>query len=329
MQIIFALFFTSLTSSLGSKVLIVTGHDTQTPELIDLEDPTFKCNQELPDFPEDLRGATGALIEGKIPFVCGGLVGPPLSKKCYQMGKNGSWIQDEFGLTVRRYFGGVGSVVIDGHMVLSGGSSGPFGDDLNSMEMVQPGAESKDLPIQLPVGLLGHCMVSLNSTSFMIIGGSTNGPESAKSYVINVESKVIESGPELMHARDVHACSEIEIDGKQYIIIAGGSFQIDQKVLSSTELLDRYDFSQGWQKGADLPTPLHSHQMVSSPDKKKVYAIGGKFGIHAGEYNIYQYTCSGDITTCQWNQIETKLKERRNAFVAMPIPEDLAEQLCQ
>ena len=64
--------------------------------------------------------------------------------------------------------------------------------------------------------------------------------------------------------------------------------------------------------------------MVSSPDKKTIYAIGG----NADFNDIYQSYCSGAINTCKWIKSNTALKYGRNRFVAMYIPNALADKLC-
>ena len=68
--------------------------------------------------------------------------------------------------------------------------------------------------------------------------------------------------------------------------------------------------------------------MVSSQDKKALYAIGGYDGSRRTN-DIYKFHCPGDINTCKWTKSETTLRFGRNDFVAIPIPDSLAEKLCQ
>ena len=67
--------------------------------------------------------------------------------------------------------------------------------------------------------------------------------------------------------------------------------------------------------------------MVSSPDKKTLYVIGGGDG-SGSDKNIYKSSCSGAIGTCQWKKSNTELKYGRYNFVAMSIPNALADQIC-
>ena len=84
----------------------------------------------------------------------------------------------------------------------------------------------------------------------------------------------------------------------------------------------------------DLPVARVNFQMVSSPDKKVLYAIGGhvgSVGLGAGYYtnDIFKFHCTGDINTCRWTKSETTLRFERHNFVAIPIPNSLAVKLCQ
>ena len=76
--------------------------------------------------------------------------------------------------------------------------------------------------------------------------------------------------------------------------------------------------------GQDLPVQRYSHEMVSSPDKKSVYLIGGY-----SNKEIYKFSCTGAINTCKWTKSKTELKYERKNFVAIPIPNYLADKLCK
>ena len=67
--------------------------------------------------------------------------------------------------------------------------------------------------------------------------------------------------------------------------------------------------------------------MVSSPDKKALYAIGGEDG-SSWTNDIFKFHCTGDINTCRWTKSETTLRFGRREFVAIPIPNSLADKLC-
>ena len=81
----------------GTMILITTGRGSpddngMNTEIIDPEKSNFECNKVQP-FLVFLYGAGGGLINGKIPFICGGFShGDPWTKEnaCYQLTESGS-----------------------------------------------------------------------------------------------------------------------------------------------------------------------------------------------------------------------------------------------
>jgi len=311
--------------TVGTKILIATGGPSdygRNTEIVDLENSNFSCSKVEP-FPFKLNGATGGLMEGQKPFLCGGwgyINGDwTYSKDCYQLTEAGSWAKDQTAkLNTARGYAGYGSVVINNNLFLAGGYNG---NDLTSIEMLSPDATAQSLSVQLPTGFSHHCQVPWDSDKYFIIGGS-DGSNRDETYFINVKTNRRTNGPSLKTARSSHACGEMDVNGKSYIIVTGGS-------LRSTEVLDKNNVEQGWQKGDDFDIPVSKYvfQMVSSPDKKTLYAIGG---IGSGSNkDIYKSDCNSDIKSCKWIKSNTELKYGRDNFVAIPIPNSLADKLCK
>merc|ERR1711860_238141 len=147
-------------------------------------------------------------------------------------------------------------------------------------------------------------------------------------YFIDVKTNQLTNGPSLNTARSSHACEELEVTGKSYIIVTGGSNN-NGDYERSTEVLDKNNVGQGWQKGDDFDLPVDKRRftMVSSPDKKAVYAIGGWDGSNYSN-DIYKFHCSDSIQTCRWTKSKTTLRFGRDLFVAISIPNSLADKLC-
>ena len=238
-------------------ILITTGRGSpddngMNTEIIDPEKSNFECNKVQP-FPVFLYGAGGGLINGRIPFVCGGFShGDPWTKEqaCYQLTESGSWIQDETAVMneARGYF--TGSVVLDNQLVLSGGSA--INSWSKSIELVAPNAKAKTISAQLPTGILWQCNVAWDSDTYMVIGG-WSGRSRSETYFINVKTNEVRDGPPLNIARHEFGCGELKVLGTSYIVVSGGSQKGDNRGrLNSTEVLDKSNIAQGWQKGAIL-----------------------------------------------------------------------------
>jgi len=315
----------------GTKILIATGYpydDGSNTEVIDVEDSNFRCTKVEP-FPVKLKGATGGLMKGQKLFICGGYGNInwdwTYSQDCYQLTEAGSWAKDQTAkLNTARGYAGYGSVVIDNNLYLAGGYNG---NDLMSIEKLTPDATTQTMSVQLPTGFYSHCQVPWDSETFFIIGGWGDSKRD-ETYFINVKTNQLTNGPSLKTARSSHACGELQINGKAYIIVTGG-FNNNRDYLISTEVLDKNNVGQGWQKGDDfdLPVDKREFQMVSSPDKKALYAIGGWDGSYRNE--IYKFHCSDSIQTCRWTKSKTTLRYGRSYFVAIPIPNSLADKLCK
>ena len=320
-------------------------------EIIDVENSTFNCNK-VSSILVSLHGSTGGLIEGKTPFFCGGKYGVDnkLSRDCFALNETGSstWTKDQKAyLTKERMHAGYGSVIVGNELVLTGGIAQPdFSAHFKSIELVSPyAAGSKTLSVELPTGMRYHCNVLWDSDTFMLIGGYSGGNR-PETYFINIKTNQLTEGPILKEARSCHACGEIKGSGTFFIVVSGGWDYSASGFMGSMEILDKSNVEQGWMKGntniyltinrktvvlhifllgENLPGTKAHFQMISLHDKEHLYTIGGE-GSHKKE--VFKLTCGSGSNTCKWTKIDTELKYERSRFIAMAIPESLAEKLC-
>ena len=171
-------------------------------------------------------------------------------------------------------------------------------------------------------------------------------PIKDETLFVNVKTNQLTNGPSLKVGRYDHACGEIKVNGKSFIVVSGGN----PNGLRSTEVLDKNNLEEGWKKSKslkfflnicwililhyisgddfDLPFDKYNFQMVSPPDKKALYAIGGHKFNQGDLKNIYKFSCTGGINTCKWTKSDTTLGFRHYEFVAIPIPLTLTNKLC-
>ena len=121
---------------------------------------------------------------------------------------------------------------------------------LTSIEMLSPDATAQTLSVQLPTGFSHHCQLPWDSETFFVIGGWGDSRRD-ETYFIDVKTNQLTNGPSLNTARNSHACEELQVTGKSYIIVTGGS-DSNYDILRSTEVLDKNNVGQGWQKGKNL-----------------------------------------------------------------------------
>jgi len=308
-------FFGCNTS--GTKVLVATGYGSggKYTEIIDLEDASFNCT--LSHFPTSVHGATGGLV-GDTPLICGGAVAwQPPQKSCYSLKEDGDW-KLESNLNLARYSAANGAVIINNKLVIAGGYNE---NRLATIEVVAPNSKSETLPIILPVGLSGSCIVPWDSNTFLIIGGKSRYYSRTQTYFIHMANNTYTTGPNLLTARTEFACHTMQVNGEDFIVVAGG-----YGAYQSTEYLQKANYGSGWKKSVDLPVNHAEHEIVASKDNKVLYSIGNVYS--SDKKDIYKFACNNSITNCSWTKIPTQLQYGRYDTVAMTIPDTLANKLC-
>jgi hypothetical protein len=169
----------------------------------------------------------------------------------------------------------------------------------------------------LPVKISAHCMVTVNSTTVMAIGGGQNFYYSRKTFYFTFGEESWTEGPELKNKRGYHSCGKIKKDKDSHemsIIVAGGW---DGSILSSVEILD--EGSNEWQTGPELPFGISRSQMVEDQNGG-VVLIGGYSSF--GTLNtLYQLPHGGQ------DAVWTKMTIGRSADTAFLVPDNLVPKL--
>jgi hypothetical protein len=226
-----------------TKVLVTTGLDvgSKKNEIVDINNPTNVCFPKFwADYPLDqVRGASGGLLtNNNALLICG-------FDDCFSIGINSNphGIKKTATLTQPRYF--ASSVVLNSTTLwLTGGLLGS--GYTKSTEFVQltgttPGPD-------LPLEVLDHCLVSLNDTTVILIGGQLqSGIYSKATWFYNTDHKTWTDGPSLILGRSSHSCALFKSPQHGHtdtVIVTGG---YNGTALASTELLNLD--SSYWQSG--------------------------------------------------------------------------------
>jgi hypothetical protein len=224
------LSFTGLT-----KVLVTIGdvEGSKKLEIIDLEDPTNVCQPSfLADYPIDqVYAASGGLLTNNNALICGGF-GIKSLDDCFAINENG--IKNESRLSQPRAW--PASVVWNSTTLwLTGGGLDGSGIT-KSTEFVQltgttPGPD-------LPLEVYHHCLVSLNETTALLIGGNLPTTSSNATFFYNTDHKTWTDGPSMITGRAEHSCALFKSPQHGHtdtVIVTGGS---DVYSLASTEFLN-------------------------------------------------------------------------------------------
>jgi hypothetical protein len=299
-----------------TKLLICGGSDpyTDTCEVINLASSASTC-KNTPNFPALVSGPIGGLGFKGNPILCVGYQNSAYSNKCYSLEIN-EWVSSASMNSVRVQ--AAAAQLQDGKLLVTGGLDSSV-SYLNSAEMLTEEGWESNIP-SLPVKIYQHCMVTVNSTTVMAIGGYQNGQQSGKTFYITFGEKSWTEGPELKIKRDSHSCGKIRRNKQSQdmsIIVAGG---YDNSYLSSVEILD--EGSNEWQTGPELPLGIYGSQMVEDQNGG-VVLIGG-YSSSAGTLGtLYQLPHGGQDAV--WTKMEQKMKNEKYYHSAFLIPDSIVD----
>ncbi len=261
--------------------------------------------------------AIGGLgIEGK-PILCGGNQNGTRTNKCYSL-ENNEWVPLASMKSVRTY--AAAAQLQNGNFLVTGGHNEIY-SDLNSAEMLTEEGWVSHIP-SLPVTIEAHCMVTLNSTTVMSIGGSQNGPGySGKTFYFTFGEESWTEGPELKNKRGHHSCGKIRRNKESQemsIIVAGG--WDGSSLLSSVEILD--EGSNEWHTGPELPFGIDNSQLVEDQNGG-VVLIGGRSFSVGNLDTLYQLPHGGQDAV--WTKMEQKMNFERWQHTAFLVPDNLVD----
>jgi hypothetical protein len=210
------------------KLLVTTGNPTTSSEVIDLLDASNIC-QDLDDYPLPGFCAVGGLLNDVNPLVCGGY--HTVADECYIVGQSGPKAKLLEGRDT------AASLVLNhSHIWITGGLDGNQ-DRLSSTELVSVGQPTSKGP-ELPKAVYGHCLVRVNDSTALLIGGF-DGWFSDESYYMSLEDQSWSQGLNLKEGRYAHTCGVFKSSvhqGRTVVIAAGG--HNGGNVMNSVELLD-------------------------------------------------------------------------------------------
>jgi hypothetical protein len=206
----------------------------------------------------------------------------------------------------------------DGKLLVIGGVDGS-GFDLNSAEMLTEEGWDSNLP-SLPVTIYAHCMVTVNSTTIMAIGGFQNYDYSGKTFYFTFGDESWTEGLELKKKRVKHSCGRIRKNNESQemsIIVVGGS---DGNYFSSVAIL--HEGSNEWQTGPELPFEIGNSKMVEDQNGGVVLIGGDSYSVGTLD-TLYQLPHGGQDAV--WTKMEQKMSTRRREHTAFLIPDNIVE----
>ena len=193
-----------------TKLAVFTGYEgnyDQRVFVIDLEDPNNVC-KNLADVPVKVRSASGILFDDSVPMFCGGYYS---GSKCDCFGyKQSEWVSYP-AISTCRYLSASAALTDQENgktrFVMAGGLNGS--GFLSNVEAFN-GETWSSLP-NLPSPVYGHCMVAINDTVLLSMGGYTSQGYISKPNFFNSEMNEWSPGPDLNTPRRYFSCATVKI----------------------------------------------------------------------------------------------------------------------
>ena len=298
-----------------TKLLVALGYGLNDVEIIDLETSSTTCTR-IEDFPDKVYGAVGILGPNLQPLICGGYSsGGGDENKCFTL-ENGNWQLFSLMNQKRRQAAIAPSPFLsnDISVMVSGGTNGS--SNLDTTEIWKQNAwhlTSMKMPVEVRV----QCMVQINVTTVMMIGG-LNSTFLGETFLLNSETEKWVNGPHLLEARGWHSCARIKASKTQpyFSIIAVGGYNGTFK--NSVEILD--EVSGNWRYGPPLPIPLAAGALVEDA-AGGVILVGGETLEVTNHDTLFRLSHAGP--DAMWFKMPQKLQNARRYHVSFLVPEEI------
>ena len=278
---------------------------------MDLQSPNTIC-KSLPNIPEQVSATIGGLGFKQNPLICGGYTNLDISDRCYSL-ENNQWISSDRAVEARTE--AAAAQLQDGRIVVTGGYDG-----YQPEVLTEQGWEGNVPP--LPVRVHAHCMVAVNSTTVMAIGGYQNDRTSGKTFYFNANGQSWTEGPELKLKRILPGCGKIRRDktSQEMRVIVAGGFEYYDSATTSVEILD--EGSNEWRKGPELPFGIAHSQLVEDQNGG-VVLVGGYSDSENHLSTLRQLPHGG--AEAEWSEMEQKLKIGKFWHSAFLVPDNVVD----
>ena len=307
-----------------TKLLVASGVDYLTSvEVVNLDEtyPDLICNN-LQDLPQGIQGATGQLFQGSRPIICGGIKAERYvdACDCFEL-KSGRWVPIASLSECRQYAPSLNLLFQNEEWLIITGGTDTSSELKNSVEAFDGNSWSLEKVSPLPISISGHCMVRVNESTLLSIGGFENNTGySNNTYFYYSNSNSWNEGPKLNVQRTGAVCGLFnwvnrDTNQNERVVVVAGGFNNEVQYMSSVELLFLEEFEStqdGWEMGPNLPRATGYSTMTEY--NNSVILVGGLS-------NKYLYQLSSPDGT--WVEMKQTLKERRAAHVAFLVPDDI------
>ena len=242
----------------------------------------------------DADFGTGIFFKGK-PMVCeeNNCATYSFKDEEWTLGPNPIWERD----------GARAAIVGDDDMLWLTGGRGQPTSELLVGGLFRPGPE-------LPMDNFLHCLVRVNETHYLMIGGRTNGRTTDKVFFYDWPNQQWTEAQSMAVPRDLHSCALLTDTNS--VIAMGGHINKD---LSSSEIFDLG--TETWSTGPELPGGSIFAGSQAVPYMGSVLLFGGARKNDIRDQEFHQL----DLMSMEWVKRPELMQKGRLDFIGFEIPQ--------
>ena len=299
-------------------MLILSGKSERS-EILDLN--TDQCNQILEETYDTFAEGFGGKIDDSTIIVCQREDG----RKCLTIETidlKPKLLNFELG-KVRTRGSSIAFKTKDGQSVLwiTGGRNATDATDLfDDSELVS--TEGTTQGPKLPYPLRSHCLVKINMTTVLLLGGS-NGTAYPRETWFYHTSGTKSKGPMMLNGRVRFGCQTVLHEEEKFVLVVGG--YIAGNYIDTVEILDLKN--NEWKNGPSFPFRVRHPTMVKSRNQngeEETLLLGGRnydLNPSANSDKIFRFECGQMVNQedCQWMELQRKMQLPRRQSTVIPI----------
>ncbi len=290
-------------------------------EVVNLDEnaPNLVC-ENLPDLHIGLAGLTGQLYQEKKPLLCGGSKSSIIDQCGCYIYEYQSWNKIADLVECVRFPSST-LLTLNGReffLIIGGYNNG----EKSTVQTYYGNSWHKDNNAILQQPNWQHCLVKINDSTLLMIGGYSNST-TAKSFFFHIGETQWTPGPALNIARFGHGCGIIDwlnpsSNQLEKVVFAVGGQKSDFFYLSTVEMLylnDQNSDNLEWVLGPQLPKTASYGTVLEF--KNSIILVGGQGEIDGR----HLYKLSSPNGT--WTEMKQTLNEPRFYHASFFVPDEL------
>jgi len=300
-----------------TKLLVASGNYIKSVEVVNLDEnaQNLVCDNLL-DLPFGLSGLTGQRYQDKYPILCGGSNSSIINQCSCYIYECRSWNKiADLAECVR--FPSSTSYSLNGHEILliTGGFSKNEAEA--TVQSYNGNSWNQDNNHVLPLPNWQHCLIKINDSTLLMIGGES-GSITSKTFFFHIGETKWTPGPALNIARKGLGCGILDWLNPSSNQLEKVVFAVGGYGLNSVEMLFLNDLNihnLKWVLGPQLPKTAGFGTVLEF--QNSIILVGGEGEVD--RKHMYKLSSPNG----HWTEMKQILKEKRSRHASFLVPDEL------